>query len=112
MSQAIQPAHANPRGELSAGQLLKWIDATACLAGRSAAGRGNRGGGWNGYGVGVWGVWELGAGLGRGDAGWRGSGLRRILDNPSQCGSDAWLPSPRHAKSRTRTRTRTRTQDE
>lgn len=34
MSQAIQPAHANLRGELSAGQLLKWIDATACLAGR------------------------------------------------------------------------------
>ncbi|KAB1280715.1 Acyl-coenzyme A thioesterase 12 [Camelus dromedarius] len=39
MSQAIQPAHSNPRGELSAGQLLKWIDATACLAG-SGAGRG------------------------------------------------------------------------
>lgn len=34
MSQAIQPAHADPRGELNAGQLLKWIDATACLAGR------------------------------------------------------------------------------
>ncbi|MBZ3875439.1 Acyl-coenzyme A thioesterase 12 [Sciurus carolinensis] len=32
MSQAIQPAHANARGELSAGQLLKWIDTTACLA--------------------------------------------------------------------------------
>lgn len=40
MSQAVQPAHANPRGELSAGQLLKWIDATACLAGRGLAGRG------------------------------------------------------------------------
>lgn len=34
MTQAIQPAHANARGELSAGQLLKWVDATACLAGR------------------------------------------------------------------------------
>uniref|UniRef100_A0A2K6GK70 Acyl-CoA thioesterase 12 n=1 Tax=Propithecus coquereli TaxID=379532 RepID=A0A2K6GK70_PROCO len=32
MSQAVQPAHANARGELSAGQLLKWIDITACLA--------------------------------------------------------------------------------
>lgn len=38
MSQAIQPAHTNSRGELSAGQLLKWIDATACLAGREAGG--------------------------------------------------------------------------
>ncbi|KAI5771657.1 ACOT12 [Gulo gulo luscus] len=38
MSQAIQPAHANPRGELSAGQLLKWIDATACLAAEKHAG--------------------------------------------------------------------------
>ncbi|XP_011728306.2 acetyl-coenzyme A thioesterase isoform X4 [Macaca nemestrina] len=34
MSQAIQPAHATARGELSAGQLLKWIDTTACLAAR------------------------------------------------------------------------------
>ncbi|KAK2118064.1 Acyl-coenzyme A thioesterase 12 [Saguinus oedipus] len=33
MSQAIQPAHATARGELSSGQLLKWIDTTACLAG-------------------------------------------------------------------------------
>ncbi|KAI4570080.1 hypothetical protein MJT46_007374 [Ovis ammon polii x Ovis aries] len=32
MSQAIQPEHANARGELSAAQLLKWIDTTACLA--------------------------------------------------------------------------------
>jgi len=38
MSQAIQPAHANLRGELSAGQLLKWIDATACLAAEKHAG--------------------------------------------------------------------------
>ncbi|KAM7148200.1 acetyl-coenzyme A thioesterase [Molossus nigricans] len=38
MSQAIQPAHANARGELSAGQLLKWIDATACLAAEKHAG--------------------------------------------------------------------------
>nr|XP_019570628.1 PREDICTED: acyl-coenzyme A thioesterase 12 isoform X1 [Rhinolophus sinicus]XP_019570629.1 PREDICTED: acyl-coenzyme A thioesterase 12 isoform X1 [Rhinolophus sinicus]XP_019570630.1 PREDICTED: acyl-coenzyme A thioesterase 12 isoform X1 [Rhinolophus sinicus] len=38
MSQAIQPAHANSRGELSAGQLLKWIDATACLAAEKHAG--------------------------------------------------------------------------
>uniref|UniRef100_A0A7N5KFR0 Acyl-CoA thioesterase 12 n=2 Tax=Ailuropoda melanoleuca TaxID=9646 RepID=A0A7N5KFR0_AILME len=38
MSQAVQPAHANPRGELSAGQLLKWIDATACLAAERHAG--------------------------------------------------------------------------
>lgn len=37
MCQAIFPAHANHRGELSAGQLLKWMDATACLAGRGAA---------------------------------------------------------------------------
>lgn len=40
MSQAIRPAHANSRGELSAGQLLKWIDATACLAGRGLPGGG------------------------------------------------------------------------
>ncbi|XP_060057089.1 acetyl-coenzyme A thioesterase isoform X2 [Erinaceus europaeus] len=38
MSQAIQPAHADPRGELSAGQLLKWIDTTACLAAEKHAG--------------------------------------------------------------------------
>lgn len=47
MSQAVQPAHANSRGELSAGQLLKWIDAAACLAGR-ARGAGSRGGGSRG----------------------------------------------------------------
>ncbi|KAG8524599.1 Acetyl-coenzyme A thioesterase [Galemys pyrenaicus] len=38
MSQAIQPSHANARGKLSAGQLLKWIDATACLAAEKHAG--------------------------------------------------------------------------
>ncbi|XP_003479521.1 acetyl-coenzyme A thioesterase isoform X1 [Cavia porcellus] len=38
MTQAIQPAHANARGELSAGQLLKWVDATACLAAEKHAG--------------------------------------------------------------------------
>ncbi|XP_050572422.1 acetyl-coenzyme A thioesterase [Cygnus atratus] len=32
MCQTVFPAHANHRGELSAGQLLKWMDATACLA--------------------------------------------------------------------------------
>uniref|UniRef100_A0A8C0PZ63 Acyl-CoA thioesterase 12 n=1 Tax=Canis lupus familiaris TaxID=9615 RepID=A0A8C0PZ63_CANLF len=38
MSRAISPAHANPRGELSAGQLLKWVDAAACLAAEKHAG--------------------------------------------------------------------------
>ncbi|XP_052015968.1 acetyl-coenzyme A thioesterase [Apodemus sylvaticus] len=38
MSQAIQPAHADSRGELSAGQLLKWMDTTACLAAEKHAG--------------------------------------------------------------------------
>ncbi|KAM5300217.1 acetyl-coenzyme A thioesterase [Ctenodactylus gundi] len=38
MSQAIQPAHADARGELGAGQLLKWIDTTACLAAEKHAG--------------------------------------------------------------------------
>uniref|UniRef100_UPI00398F8B3D acyl-coenzyme A thioesterase 11 isoform X1 n=1 Tax=Pristiophorus japonicus TaxID=55135 RepID=UPI00398F8B3D len=32
MSQFILPCHANHRGELSAGQLLKWMDTTACLS--------------------------------------------------------------------------------
>ncbi|XP_048394826.2 acyl-coenzyme A thioesterase 11 isoform X3 [Stegostoma tigrinum] len=32
MSQLILPCHANHRGELSAGQLLKWMDTTACLS--------------------------------------------------------------------------------
>ncbi|XP_006889951.1 PREDICTED: acyl-coenzyme A thioesterase 12 [Elephantulus edwardii] len=38
MSQKIQPAHANACGELSAGQLLKWIDTVACLAAEKHAG--------------------------------------------------------------------------
>ncbi|XP_006870669.1 PREDICTED: acyl-coenzyme A thioesterase 12 [Chrysochloris asiatica] len=38
MSQTILPAHANSRGELSAGQLLKWIDTAACLAAEKHAG--------------------------------------------------------------------------
>lgn len=61
MSQAIQPAHANSRGELSAGQLLKWIDATACLAGRDAAGRVAGEGARRGHGT--------------GEAGCQGSGM-------------------------------------
>lgn len=49
MCQTVFPAHANHRGELSAGQLLKWMDATACLAGRgAAAARGAGGGGGRG----------------------------------------------------------------
>ncbi|XP_072429854.1 acyl-coenzyme A thioesterase 11 isoform X4 [Chiloscyllium punctatum] len=32
MSQLILPCHANHRGELSTGQLLKWMDTTACLS--------------------------------------------------------------------------------
>uniref|UniRef100_A0A8D0GH09 Acyl-CoA thioesterase 12 n=1 Tax=Sphenodon punctatus TaxID=8508 RepID=A0A8D0GH09_SPHPU len=38
MCQAVFPAHANHRGELSAGQLLKWLDTTACLAAEKHAG--------------------------------------------------------------------------
>ncbi|XP_043920175.1 acetyl-coenzyme A thioesterase isoform X2 [Protopterus annectens] len=38
MCQAILPCHANHLGELSAGQLLKWIDTTACLAAERHAG--------------------------------------------------------------------------
>ncbi|NXP45768.1 ACO12 thioesterase, partial [Heliornis fulica] len=38
MCQPVFPAHANHRGELSAGQLLKWMDATACLAAEKHAG--------------------------------------------------------------------------
>uniref|UniRef100_A0A8B9BUU6 Acyl-CoA thioesterase 12 n=1 Tax=Anser brachyrhynchus TaxID=132585 RepID=A0A8B9BUU6_9AVES len=38
MCQTVFPAHANHRGELSAGQLLKWMDATACLAAEKHAG--------------------------------------------------------------------------
>lgn len=33
MSQIVMPCHSNHRHELSVGQLLKWIDSTACLAG-------------------------------------------------------------------------------
>lgn len=41
MSQLVLPCHTNQRGELSVGQLLKWIDTTACLSGEARArGRG------------------------------------------------------------------------
>lgn len=33
MSQIILPCHANHCKELSVGQLLKWMDSTACLSG-------------------------------------------------------------------------------
>lgn len=32
MSQIVLPCHANHCGELSVGQLLKWMDSTACLS--------------------------------------------------------------------------------
>ncbi|XP_015278774.1 PREDICTED: acyl-coenzyme A thioesterase 12 [Gekko japonicus] len=38
MCKTIFPAHANHHGALSAGQLLKWIDTTACLAAEKHAG--------------------------------------------------------------------------
>lgn len=38
MSQLVLPCHTNQRGELSIGQLLKWIDTTACLSGETAIG--------------------------------------------------------------------------
>lgn len=38
MSQIVMPCHANHRGELSAGQLLKWMDTTACLSAERHAG--------------------------------------------------------------------------
>lgn len=38
MSQLVLPCHTNQRGELSVGQLLKWIDTTACLSGEAAIG--------------------------------------------------------------------------
>ncbi|XP_061477734.1 acetyl-coenzyme A thioesterase isoform X2 [Rhineura floridana] len=38
MCQTIFPSHANHLGELSAGQLLIWIDTTACLAAEKHAG--------------------------------------------------------------------------
>jgi hypothetical protein len=34
MCQSIQPCHADHQGDLSAGQLLKWMDTIACLAGQ------------------------------------------------------------------------------
>uniref|UniRef100_A0A8C4WBX3 Acyl-coenzyme A thioesterase 11 n=1 Tax=Gopherus evgoodei TaxID=1825980 RepID=A0A8C4WBX3_9SAUR len=36
MSQLVLPCHTNHRGELSIGQLLKWIDTTACLSGKQS----------------------------------------------------------------------------
>ncbi|XP_029474711.1 acyl-coenzyme A thioesterase 11 isoform X2 [Rhinatrema bivittatum] len=38
MSQMVLPCHANYRGELGVGQLLKWIDTAACLAAERHAG--------------------------------------------------------------------------
>ncbi|XP_069088723.1 acyl-coenzyme A thioesterase 11 [Pleurodeles waltl] len=38
MSQMVMPCHANHRGELGVGQLLKWIDTTACLSAEKHAG--------------------------------------------------------------------------
>uniref|UniRef100_A0A8D2M799 Acyl-CoA thioesterase 11 n=1 Tax=Zonotrichia albicollis TaxID=44394 RepID=A0A8D2M799_ZONAL len=38
MSQLVQPCHTNHRGELSTGQLLKWIDTAACLSAERHAG--------------------------------------------------------------------------
>lgn len=38
MSQIVLPCHANHCGELSVGQLLKWMDSTACLSGRKNSG--------------------------------------------------------------------------
>uniref|UniRef100_A0A8C8ST45 Acyl-CoA thioesterase 11 n=1 Tax=Pelusios castaneus TaxID=367368 RepID=A0A8C8ST45_9SAUR len=38
MSQLVLPCHMNHRGELSIGQLLKWIDTTACLSAERHAG--------------------------------------------------------------------------
>lgn len=37
MSQIVLPCHANHCGELSVGQLLKWMDSTACLSGRTGS---------------------------------------------------------------------------
>uniref|UniRef100_A0A2D4LEY3 Acyl-coenzyme A thioesterase 11 n=1 Tax=Micrurus spixii TaxID=129469 RepID=A0A2D4LEY3_9SAUR len=39
MTQMVQPCHTNHRGELSTGQLLKWIDTAACLSAERHAGR-------------------------------------------------------------------------
>ncbi|XP_036385112.1 acetyl-coenzyme A thioesterase [Megalops cyprinoides] len=38
MCQLVLPCHANHQGELDAGQLLKWMDITACLAAERHAG--------------------------------------------------------------------------
>uniref|UniRef100_A0A3Q3JZ81 Acyl-coenzyme A thioesterase 11 n=1 Tax=Monopterus albus TaxID=43700 RepID=A0A3Q3JZ81_MONAL len=38
MSQIVLPCHANHHGELSVGQLLKWMDSTACLSAERHAG--------------------------------------------------------------------------
>ncbi|XP_078526443.1 acyl-coenzyme A thioesterase 11 isoform X2 [Lissotriton helveticus] len=38
MSQMVLPCHANHRGELGVGQLLKWIDTAACLSAEKHAG--------------------------------------------------------------------------
>lgn len=38
MSQIVLPCHANHCGELSIGQLLKWMDSTACLSAERHAG--------------------------------------------------------------------------
>ncbi|KAI4894698.1 hypothetical protein NFI96_004118 [Prochilodus magdalenae] len=38
MSQIVLPCHANHRSELSVGQLLKWMDSTACLSAERHAG--------------------------------------------------------------------------
>lgn len=38
MSQMVLPCHTNHRGELSIGQLLKWIDTAACLSAERHAG--------------------------------------------------------------------------
>lgn len=37
MSQIVLPCHANHCGELSVGQLLKWMDSTACLSGEQGS---------------------------------------------------------------------------
>lgn len=37
MSQMVLPCHTNHRGELSTGQLLKWIDTAACLSGKPSS---------------------------------------------------------------------------
>ncbi|MEQ2277262.1 Acyl-coenzyme A thioesterase 11 [Xenotaenia resolanae] len=38
MSQIVMPCHCNHRQELSVGQLLKWMDSTACLSAERLAG--------------------------------------------------------------------------